>query len=231
MAFQWAKSFSGGMKSPGYLLTPVEYSGIIRPHGYIQALATSVPPLTERRRTRLAPTGDERNLAMQLARTLFVRASVANSLLEKMKVENLTRTIVTPATSPSIIGSFSLAAADFETSGIVHNLFFIASVKSGELEPELVWTNLAQREASVESQQLVDQADLLGAGEEEIVTEIFYYENWRYFIYRRGKDGLHWDKSSRHVSAAASDSAELPAIKSFAPKSTAQRLGVHNSLR
>jgi len=46
----------------------------------------------------------------------------------------------------------------------------------------------------VESQQLVDQADLLGAGEEEIVTEIFYYENWRYFIYRRGKDGLLWDK-------------------------------------
>ena len=131
---------------------------------------------------------------MQLARTLFVRAGVANSLLEKIKVENLTRTIVAPATSPSIIGSFSLAAADFETSGIVHNLFFIASVKSGELEPELVWTNLAQREASVESQQLVDQADLLGDGEEEIVTEIFYYENWRYFIYRRAKDGLHWDK-------------------------------------
>jgi hypothetical protein len=88
------------------------------------------------------------------------------------------------------IGSFSFAAADFETSGIVHNLFFIASVKSGELEPELVWTNLAQREASVESQQPLDQANLLGAGEEEIV----YYENWRYFIYQRAKDGLHWDK-------------------------------------
>jgi hypothetical protein len=125
------KVILGSNESPGYLLTPMEYSGIMRPHGCIQALTTSVPPLTERRRTRQAPTGEERNLAMQLPRTLFVRAGVANSLLEKIKVENLTRTIVAAATSPSVIGSFSFAAADFATSGIVHNLFFIASVRRG----------------------------------------------------------------------------------------------------
>jgi hypothetical protein len=225
-----AESFSGGMK-----VQVIAYcSGILRDYSatWIHTSSRDLrPPIDRKAAHSSSPYRRRKKSGDAVGANTICPCGRTNSLLEKIKVENLTRTIVAPATSPSITGSFSLAAADFETSGIVHNLFFIASGKSGELEPELVWTNLAQREAGVESQQLVDQADLLGDGEEEIVTEIFTTRIGDILFTGARKTDCTGTKSSRRVSAPASDSAELPAIKRFAPKSTAQRLGVHNSLR
>jgi hypothetical protein len=130
------KAVLGKNESPGYLLTPLQYSGTMQPHGHMQAFATSVVPSAERPCARQAPTDKERSLATRLARVLFERAGISESLIEKIKVENLTETIVAPSKSASIIGSFSVAAADFDVSGISHNLFFIASVQSGGLESD-----------------------------------------------------------------------------------------------
>jgi hypothetical protein len=101
---------------PYYSLTPVEYTGSAQPHGRVQALATSAIPSTSRLRARQALNEEEKNLALELARTLFQRAGVSKSLLGRMKVENLTRTIVAPAELSTIIGSFTVPAGDFDSS-------------------------------------------------------------------------------------------------------------------
>jgi hypothetical protein len=73
-------------------------------------------------------------------------------------------------------------------------LFFIASERAGQLVPEFVWVKMSKSETANEALRFVDQADLFGDGQEEIVAVLTYYENYRCLIYRRTKGGANWGK-------------------------------------
>jgi hypothetical protein len=78
--------------------------------------------------------------------------------------------------------------------GLVHYLFFIASELDGHLVPEFVWLKISEGETRSETLTLVDHADLFGDGQDEVVAVLGYYENYRYRIYRRIKNGNQWEQ-------------------------------------
>ncbi|MGB2897737.1 MAG: hypothetical protein WBB89_00635 [Candidatus Acidiferrum sp.] len=142
------------LKAAGNLAPyPVKYEGLTPLGGQTEALATNA---TGRRSTsplRHSPTATERNAAIHIAKRLFAQAGVAPKLLTGLKVENLTRTILVPSKQPSLIGSFSVSA-DGNESGIVHNLFFIATAGRNGYVTELSWAQISRGETDNENLQL-----------------------------------------------------------------------------
>ncbi|HEV1992982.1 MAG TPA: hypothetical protein VGR03_01495 [Candidatus Acidoferrum sp.] len=130
---------------------------------------------------------------MRIAKRLFVQAGVAPKLLAGLKVENLTRTILPPSKHPSLIGSFSISF-DNNESGIVHNLFFIATMEGNRYLTEFSWTQISRGETDNEDLQFIDHADLFGDGKDEVIVGLELYENYFYRIYERKKDSSRWEQ-------------------------------------
>jgi hypothetical protein len=170
----------------------VDYKGPARIRGQVMGLATNAVINHTSASSRQAPTAIERQAASNLAENLFAKAGVPQDLLAKIKVRNLTHTILLPSKSPSLIGSFSLETGG--PRGPHNNLFFIATFNGTDYAPELVWTKISKDEVYSESATLVDQGDLFGDGEEEVVVLEAGYEGYGYRIYRRTKnDASRWE--------------------------------------
>jgi hypothetical protein len=178
--------------NPDYGIDPVEYAGPVKIHRFIMALATNAKLTLAESSGRYAPSPGEHKLALQLANEKFAEHGLARELLSRIQIENLTFTRIAPSKSPVLLGSFSLPLPG--DSGITHYLFFIASESGGQLAPEFVWTKIATTETENEALHFVDQADLFGDGQQEVVAVNTYYENFRYRVYRRTKDGAHWEQ-------------------------------------
>jgi hypothetical protein len=161
----------------------VDYRGSIRIRGQVMGLATNAVISHTGASSRQAPTAAEHQAASKLAENLFAKAGVPSDLLAKIRVRNLTRTIVLPSKSPSLIGSFSIDTGG--QRGPHHNLFFIATFNGTDYVPELVES---------ESANFVDQGDLFGDGEEEVIVLEQFYEGYGYRIYRRTRDDVsRWE--------------------------------------
>jgi hypothetical protein len=170
----------------------VQYDGIAHIHGRVMALATNARLSESEASFRQAPSSEERTLALQFANDKFSEKGLSAALLQKINIDNLTHTMLAPAKSPYLIGSFSIQVGD--DTGLVDALFFIASERDGKLIPEFVWVHIPEGENGDEGLGLVDHADLLGDGQDEVVAVLGYYENYRYQVYRRSKDGSHWEQ-------------------------------------
>jgi hypothetical protein len=170
----------------------VQYDGVAHIRGRVMALATNAKLSQSETTFRQAPSSEERKLALQFANDKFAESGLPATLLEKIKIDNLTHTTLAPSKLPALIGSFSAEVGG--DSGLIHALFFIALERDGKLVPEFVWLNISESETSNEGLSLVDHADLLGDGQDEVVAVLGYYENYRYRIYRQTKDGAHWDQ-------------------------------------
>jgi hypothetical protein len=79
-------------------------------------------------------------------------------------------------------------------SGIFHSVLFIASGTDGHLTPEFTWTKNSESEAGSEVLRFVDQADLFGDGQPEVRRDSHVHEDYQFRIYRRTKDGSHWEQ-------------------------------------
>jgi len=163
-----------------------DYTGSARIRGPVMGLATNALISQAGVSSRQAPTPEERQSASDLARNLFAKAGVPPDLLAKIKVRNLTHTLLFPSESPSLIGSFFIEAGGQDRP--THNLFFIATLKGSALSPELVWTKISKDQLESDSVTFVDQADLFGGGEEEVIVLDRGWEGYVYRIYRRTKD-------------------------------------------
>jgi hypothetical protein len=170
----------------------VQYDGIAHIHGRVMALATNAKLSESEASFRQAPSSEERKLALQFANDKFSEKGLSGALLQKINIDNLTHTMLAPAKSPYLIGSFSIQVGD--DTGIVDALFFIASERDSKLIPEFVWVHIPEGENGDEGLGLVDHADFLGDGQDEVVAVLGYYENYRYQVYRRSKDGGHWEQ-------------------------------------
>jgi len=139
-----------------------------------------------------AVTPSEEAAAKRIATESFRNAGVPASLLPKITVGKLERTYLLPSRQPSLIGSFSIDLSEQE--GLIHSLFLLATKTGSEYRADLVWSRISLGETDNEKMQLVDHADIFGAGQDEVVVDIWYYENYSYRIYRREKNGSKWEQ-------------------------------------
>jgi len=178
---------------PNAGIAEVTYEGPVKLRGKIKALAITEAPADFRVASRQIATKEERAAALELAREIFQQHGIPSEELPKVRVDFLTRTVLAPSPTSSWIGAFTL-----ETGGeddLQHNLFFIATQGAGKLEAELVWIRLSERTDEDEAAEFVDHADLLGDGHDEIVVRLTSTENHRYAVYRRSRDGVHWERA------------------------------------
>jgi hypothetical protein len=164
----------------------VEYKGPARIHGQVMALATNAVISHTGASPRQVPTPAESQAASNLAENLFSKAGVPSDLLAKIKVRNLAHTLLLPSKSPSLIGSFFIEAGGQKRP--TYNLFFIATLHGTDYALEFTWTKISKDELESESLAFVDQADLLGNGEEEVIVLDRGWENYVYRIYGRTKN-------------------------------------------
>jgi hypothetical protein len=170
----------------------VDYRGPARIRGQIMGLATNAVVTQAVASSRQAPTSEDRLSALDLAKNLFAQAGVPPDLLAKIKVRNLTHTVLPPSKSPSLIGSFFIEVGG--ARGPTHNLFFIATFNGTGYAPELVWTKISKDELESDTVTFVDQGDLFGDGDQEVIVHDRGWENYVYRIYRRTKtDASHWE--------------------------------------
>jgi len=161
----------------------VDYRGSIRIRGQVMGLATNAVLRHTGTSSRQAPTAAEHQAASKLAEKLFGEGGVSSDLLAKIRLRNLTHTILLPSKPPSLIGSFSIETGG--QGGPHHNLFFIATFNGTDYAPELVVSDGAN---------FVDQGDLFGDGEEEVIVLEQGYEGYGYRIYRRTRnDASRWE--------------------------------------
>ncbi len=170
------------------------YSGSLKIRGQVRALATNAEPGDFRVASREPATAEQRSSALALARELFSQHGIPETLLPKVRAEYVTRTYLAPSPQPNLIGSFSLDTED--NDGLVHGMFFIASQPGEKLQPEFLWIHLSESETDEELLRLVDHADLLGDGQDEVVAKLISVQtqSHRYLIFRRTRDGLHWQQ-------------------------------------
>jgi hypothetical protein len=180
------------LPDPTFGGTLVDYDGPAHVHGPVMALATNAKLSESEATFRRAPSPEERKLALQFANDSFAKRGLPVTLLQKTKVDNLTHTLLPPAKLPALIGSFSVQV-ESETR-LTHALFFVAIVRNGKLIPELEWVYISGSVASQQRMSLIDHADLLGDGQDEIVVIHNYYEGYGFEVYRRTKDGSGWEQ-------------------------------------
>jgi hypothetical protein len=177
---------------PNFWTFVVQYDGVAHLGGRVMALATNAKLSESETSLRQAPSSEERKLALQFANAKFAQSGLSANLLQKIEVDNLTRTTLAPSKSPTLIGSFSVDVGG--DTGLTHAMFFIAAERDGKLIPELVWVHISEGEAAYQALSLVDHADLFGDGQDEVVAALGYYENYSYRVYRKTKDGAHWEQ-------------------------------------
>jgi hypothetical protein len=177
---------------PNFGSNVVQYDGVAHIRGRVMALATNAKLSESETSFRQAPSSEERKLALQFANDRFAESGLPATLLQKTKIDNLTHTMLAPAKSPALIGSFSLDVGG--DTGLIHGLFFIATERNGKLIPEFVWVHISEGESAYQALSLVDHADLLGDGQGEVVALLGYYESYSYRIYHRTKEGTHWEQ-------------------------------------
>jgi hypothetical protein len=183
-----------GEKNRDSSTASMTYTGTVKIRGQVRALATNAEQSDFRVASREPATSEQRAGALALARDVFSQHGIPEALLNKVRAEYVTRTYLAPSPQPSLIGSFSLDTGDSE--GLVYHLFFIAGHTGEKLQAELIWIHLSESEMDEELLRLVDHADLLGTGQDEIVTKLVSLETQthRYLIFRRTKDGAHWEQ-------------------------------------
>jgi hypothetical protein len=128
----------------------------------------------------------------QFANDSFAKSGLPATLLQKTKVDNLTQTLLVPAKLPALIGSLCVRVGG--EAGLTHGLFFVAAVRNGKLIPELEWVHISDGVTSQQWMSLIDHADLLGDGHDEIVVMHNYYEGYSFEAYHRTKDGTRWEQ-------------------------------------
>ena len=202
---KYALLFGGASAGEGQVGEPnrsaatasLSYAGSLKIRGQVRALATNREPGDFRVASREPATAEQRGLALALAREIFRQHGIGEVLLPKVRAEYVTRTYLAPSPLPSLIGSFSLDAGDNE--GLLHSIFFVASQPGEKLQPEFLWIHLSESETDEEHLRFVDHADIFGNGQDEVVAKLVSLETQthRYVVFRRTKDGAHWEQIFR----------------------------------
>ena len=125
---------------------------------------------------RRAPSPNERSTVLELARRTYRRRGVPTSLINGMKITNLTAVDLDRDGNPELVGSFRV-----EQDRTAYLLFLIVDKHEGNYRIAL------QRydEGLEDGEDFVDELDLDGDGIGEVITQVSGSEVWTYSIYKR----------------------------------------------
>ncbi len=157
----------------------------------VYALATDSPTLGGARSTRFAPTVAEREAAAAVAKSAFTRNGTPDTVLERMKSENLTAADLDGDGTAELIGTFTVERKQYE---FVDSLFVILErVEPGKYKIafEFYYSSKGD-EAAIAIPLLVDYADLDGDKVAEVIVRTTYYESHDFTVFGRRKG--KWQK-------------------------------------
>jgi hypothetical protein len=133
------------------------------------------------------PSESDKTQALNLANSEFKKHGVKVKKVSEIKIENIKMTQFLPASSKSIVGSFSLKG-----STSLDRVFLIADRAGTEFKPTLVKFNhsIDLEDGKDDTFELfVDQADMEGNGNDEVITQVTGYEFEEFWVYKRKNDG------------------------------------------
>jgi len=179
------KKWSEGCNSVHAEVTP---STSVRLGGEVKALATSSTSLGKRASARRAPTDAERAAAMALVKNIYSENRTPASLINSIKVTNLTATDLDGDGEYEFIGSFTSAAKNkFE-----RDLFLIARAQGAGMRADFAKFQAYQPppEEFLSNIDFVDQLDLDGDGMGEVFATQAGFDAYAYLIFK--KVGGRW---------------------------------------
>lgn len=140
-----------------------------------------------------APTAAEKRALDRMAAALFDAHGIDAAARTPSPDTGSAALLVHPNARPVLVASYTLDATQ-ESYLRRAALLLVAEEGENGYRPAYVWFNEGVEE-QVETQQLVDAADLDGDGTPELVLRTLYYESWDFTILRRSE--LGWLRTYR----------------------------------
>lgn len=140
-----------------------------------------------------APTAAEKRELDRMAAALFDAHGIDAAARTPSPDTGSVALLVHPNARPVLVASYTL---DTTQQSYLRRAALLLVAEEGETgyRPAYVWFNEGVEE-QVETQQLVDAADLDGNGMPELVLRTLYYESWDFTILRRSE--LGWLRTYR----------------------------------
>lgn len=153
--------------------------------GRVMALATNSQSLGRKPVSRRAPTDAERASVMELVKSIYRRKGTTVSLLRQLETRNLTATDLDGDGTFEIVGSFRLGPKNGD-KGMRRDLFLIAAQRGGAYTAELAeYQAYRLVEGFGRGVDFVDQLDMDGDGQAEVVTVNEGFDAYSYSIYKK----------------------------------------------
>ncbi|MDT4955939.1 MAG: hypothetical protein QOJ02_4077 [Acidobacteriota bacterium] len=159
--------------------------------GHIKGLATNSETLGKKASSRRALTQAERAGVMTLAKNIYRQHKTSNALMRSLQVNNLTATDLDGDGKFEIVGDFQIAADSTSTEGPRRDLFLIATPSGAGYKAELAeFQSYRMNSGFGRGVGFVDQLDMDGDGQAEVVTVDQGFDGYGYSIYK--KQGGRW---------------------------------------
>ena len=185
------KSFD---KESSFLKADVELQTSAKLTDAVWGLATNSASLGQGQSSRREPTEAERTAVAGLAQKIYRPNGAPPSPLQRMKTVDLTATDLDGDGKVEIIGTFRMDE-NLRSKIVAHTLFMVAEMKGDAYTPALVEQHdedmSYNQETAPQATYFVDQLDLDGDGEAEIIATLVGSESWMYLIYRRQAGQWH----------------------------------------
>ncbi|HYX28731.1 MAG TPA: hypothetical protein VE863_09195 [Pyrinomonadaceae bacterium] len=161
----------------------VNLSTSARLGGKVMALATNSETLGKRSISRRPPTDAERSATLTLMKSIYQQNRTPASLMNSIKVTNLTATDLNGDGKYEMIGSFMLTGKNkFE-----RDLFLIATPQGASMRAEFVKFQAYQPppEGFLSSIDFVDQLDIDGDGVGEVFATQGGFDGYQYLVFKK----------------------------------------------
>lgn len=162
------------------LSAQVSVASSVKLGGRVYALATDHPTLgVGKKRSRRAPTPEERSAAIAIAKDFLRGKKVPAALMKLMQVGNLTAVDLNGDGKDELVGNFEIDQSD--TVLEARSLFFILSPVGVEFK--IAFSEYYQgSEEQYRRSIFIDHLDLDGDDISEVIVRTTYYESFSYSI-------------------------------------------------
>jgi hypothetical protein len=157
--------------------------------GHIRGLATNSETLGKKASSRRALTQAERADVMTLVKNIYRQHKTSNALIGSLQVNNLTATDLDGDGQFEVVGDFQIGGSS--TEGLRRDLFLIATVSGAGYKAELAeFQSYRMNSGFGRGVGFLDQLDIDGDGQAEVVTFNEGFDGYGYSIYK--KQGGRW---------------------------------------
>lgn len=162
------------------LSAQVSVASSVKLGGRVYALATDHPTLgVGKKRSRRAPTPEERSAAIAIAKDFLRGKKVPAALMKLMQVGNLTAVDLNGDGKDELVGNFEIDQSDATLE--TRSLFLILNPVGVEFQ--IAYSDYQKGGGDLFQRSIfIDHLDLDGDGISEVITQTSYYESLSYSI-------------------------------------------------